>query len=690
MPGISIITNFDVNAPFPIDSRMVVSDITTRNNIIWVYEGLRVYVLSDKQSYIYQDSTWRVEYNGIYGGSGSLPGNVSVDFGSFGNTVGTSSYYFQYEVDSQSNFLYLQNQFIRNRATTVANSWQGVEFRQQLKYNDGTGLKNSSYISFNPSTNGINSNLAGGIAFGVGYSTSFPEKEAMRISPSGFVGIGTNDPKDFLQIGSSSTSKNPIVIGDSYIGYNYYVSNNTQTYFQNSVGSGAILFSADGDIKFRTRNSSSSPDDIMILVDKKVGIGTTEPLEILQIGNDSGNQLPLVLHNRTEAAIGHNWYYGTGTTDLFIDNTKGSERIKFNNGEILFSTREANSGSFNPTMILKNSFVGVNNTNPQDSLDVIGNILASLNITANLDVKSNRLVQTTTGYFFKNSPNNKITSGSEMDFFVNNALPNLKIFQNKTVTYQDFHVEDKFLLIYNTTGNLNSKLDKGIVFGEPRSQYGSVIYPYQGASIGEMGLSIYSKSSGFEVESLRISNGGKRIQIGVPSNTSAGPYNFNSTTTVNSQIDTSNDMYVFDTTRISASVESDLIKSGYVTFTVSFGSTVYVHQYWIRIGKIVQVQLRAFTTVAPPADVFQLPNVFITIPIGKAVIDSIRGNFRGYRRAYTIATITTPSSSVNGIIVAYSSFAIKFKEGEGGDSDQYQPATFMNEIYGSYTYEIVN
>ena len=88
MPGISIITNFDVNENVPIDSRIVASNSTVRTNIQYKYEGLKVYQLDNQQSYIWDGFNWRVEYNGIYGGSGSIPGNTEINFGSVSTAVG--------------------------------------------------------------------------------------------------------------------------------------------------------------------------------------------------------------------------------------------------------------------------------------------------------------------------------------------------------------------------------------------------------------------------------------------------------------------------------------------------------------------------------------------------------------------------------------------------------------------------
>jgi hypothetical protein len=236
---ISIVTNFAVNANIPIDSRIVASNSAVRNTINYKYEGLKVYDLADKQSYIWQDGAWRVEYNGIYGGSGSLPGNVNVNFGTVPVTVGSSSNDFIYEafafkgLNLNSDVLYLNNEFIRHTRSIDDPGWLGVEFRQQFKYlEDGTTNYSSAYISYNPI-----GNIKGGIAFGTGDGQSNLVIERMRINGDGKVGIGTNDPKEILQIGSfSTTDARPLVIhrgGSSVIGYNWYYTSQNEVFDTN-------------------------------------------------------------------------------------------------------------------------------------------------------------------------------------------------------------------------------------------------------------------------------------------------------------------------------------------------------------------------------------------------------------------------------------------------------------------------
>lgn len=68
--AIQIIDGFRLNAAIPIDSRMVTSGQTSRNNLAYKYEGLRVYDLTDKKPYVYIDGAWVAESGSAGGGSG--------------------------------------------------------------------------------------------------------------------------------------------------------------------------------------------------------------------------------------------------------------------------------------------------------------------------------------------------------------------------------------------------------------------------------------------------------------------------------------------------------------------------------------------------------------------------------------------------------------------------------------------
>jgi hypothetical protein len=119
-----------------------------------------------------------------------------------------------------------------------------------------------------------------------------------------------------------------------------------------------------------------------------------------------------------------------------------------------------------------------------------------------------------------------------------------------------------------------------------------------------MGISVLSKFNGQDRESLRISEGGKRVQIGVPSNVTIA-HNLNTS----SQIDTFGDMY--STSRVTVNKQSNLLLSGRYTYT---NGTTTIVQRWSRVGSIVHVHLRAYSPNISTG-LFSLQTLLIDTPV---------------------------------------------------------------------------
>lgn len=270
MPGISVITNFDVNANAPIDSRMVVSNSTARNAIQYLYSGLRVYQLSDQKSYLWNGTTWSLDTggNGIYGGSGSLVGRTHVSFGTIGNTASNQSYIFQYDTNSVngSAVASMMSYFVRHSNVSVVGTghWRTIEYRNQLRVTDSGVVGEGPWISFNP----IDTlNRRGGIAFATGeinVGGSSTIQERVRINTDGYMGIGTNDPKAYFQIGDSSDY--PINIDlinttKSQISSNWWNNGGSDDVFDLTKGSSKIIVDSSGSISINCRDANASKSD---------------------------------------------------------------------------------------------------------------------------------------------------------------------------------------------------------------------------------------------------------------------------------------------------------------------------------------------------------------------------------------------------------------------------------------------
>ena len=214
--SISLITNFDINSNNPIDSRIVASNSTVRNSILYPYVGLKVYQTDNNTNYIWKSGTWSLDANGIYGGSGSLSGNTVINAGLVDNTAGTSSLSLKYGISTTTDSLYYSTFF--NRHTTGSDG-SGVLLKTQFVHNNNAG----AYISYNP-LDALS--REGGLAFGTGDGASIIATERLRITRDGFIGIATSNPKGLLHIGAATQSLViDIATGSVSMGFNWF--NNT-------------------------------------------------------------------------------------------------------------------------------------------------------------------------------------------------------------------------------------------------------------------------------------------------------------------------------------------------------------------------------------------------------------------------------------------------------------------------------
>ena len=150
MAGIPIISNFDVSSYAPIDSRIVVTNSTARTSLSYLYDGLKVYQTDTKVTWVYKGSLgWFVDGNGIYGGSGSLIGDTTVNIGSIGTTSGSQSYAFRLTTSTGGLNPYFSTTFKRNNS---GSDWTGVEVTTAYS-NDtaGTGITALSWVTYNAS-----------------------------------------------------------------------------------------------------------------------------------------------------------------------------------------------------------------------------------------------------------------------------------------------------------------------------------------------------------------------------------------------------------------------------------------------------------------------------------------------------------------------------------------------------------
>lgn len=162
-----LINNFSINVNAPIDDRLSASNSTDRDAIDYKYDGMQVFTIDSGITWVYDETgaTWSSlltssgNTNGIYGGSGSLTGNVYINSGEISPTIIDSNSYKLIVSGSSSNKVYYSSFFRRHTST---GDWSGIEYRTQFNYDINTS--SNSYIAYN--TYDSTSNAYGGIDFG--------------------------------------------------------------------------------------------------------------------------------------------------------------------------------------------------------------------------------------------------------------------------------------------------------------------------------------------------------------------------------------------------------------------------------------------------------------------------------------------------------------------------------------------
>jgi len=196
--------------------------------------------------------------------------------------------------------------------------------------------------------------------------------ERMRIDSSGNVGIGTSSPDASLTVKPQSSA-----VG-THVNQNWsYDSTSSGTEFdlklKQVVSSNLVKYTFD------LRNSGTSYDNNLVLDRGNVGIGTSSPDQLLDVGDHTatGNRSIRISQRTATAAQTY------GGIEFFYDNSAGTTgvnaAIKYaagplrNDGELTFHTGASASIS-ERLRIDHNGNVGIGTTSPSEKLNVSGNI----------------------------------------------------------------------------------------------------------------------------------------------------------------------------------------------------------------------------------------------------------------------------------------------------------------------------
>jgi hypothetical protein len=217
--------------------------------------------------------------------------------------------------------------------------------------------------------------------------------ERLRIISDGSVGIGVTNPDRLLHLESNGnsyirlTDYDITAETDSAVGVIEFETKDTQ-----SAGVSALIgayhqdTSGNSYLRFDTGNSSTISERLRITHDGKVGIGTDNPSDHLEILPNNGSGLKFKTANNTFAQItsdcnrtGANSHllaiegHWNGTPVAEIALIAGTDTTNKDDGQIIFRTSSANNLNSNERLrITSAGLVGIGTDNPNTLLHING------------------------------------------------------------------------------------------------------------------------------------------------------------------------------------------------------------------------------------------------------------------------------------------------------------------------------
>ncbi|VAW31130.1 Phage tail fibers [hydrothermal vent metagenome] len=209
------------------------------------------------------------------------------------------------------------------------------------------------------------------------------------IVTDGNVGIGTTTPIQTLDVNGRINVTNGVI----QRGGEAITNTEDMGLYSRIDGHWMRFVTNAGPIKFFSDDSKGGTPNLTIQPDGNVGIGTTSPLQTLDVNGRI---------NVTDGVIQRGGNAITNTGDLGLYSRVSGHWMRFvtNGGPIKFFSDDGKGETPNLTITPTNGNVGIGTTTPSEKLDVSGNALVSGNLT----VDSNTL--------HVNSSNNRVGIGT--------------------------------------------------------------------------------------------------------------------------------------------------------------------------------------------------------------------------------------------------------------------------------------
>jgi hypothetical protein len=276
--------------------------------------------------------------------------------------------------------------------------------------------------------------------------------QRMVINGDGEVGIGTYAPGADLHIGGSALITGPIVaattlaVSDTTNGAQLVLRGGSPTIFFDKSGADAFpsMYLDGGGLKiFRATPIAPSTLDFMISGGGLVGIGTTDPQELLQVNSDSGDAAIRVDRQAAsnEAAI----KFGTNGTENWRLGNADSGHTNLQGTEFFIST--AGSEAAPQFVIEASGLIGIGTATPGKALEIGDNS----NTTGNGTIRLR-------GYSASGGYHDIVSYGDNLVFYRNTTV-GLFMRYNGNVGIGGEPTSHKFLVVGNAKINDDLTLD---------------------------------------------------------------------------------------------------------------------------------------------------------------------------------------------------------------------------------------
>lgn len=309
--GISVTSNFDINVPAPIDSRLVATNSAVRDAIAFKYAGLKVYVLDEAKTYVYgTNSQWTLDSGGsninqsggIYSGNGELPSDVNVTFGTISSTQNNETNSLTFVTnDSSGDKSFIYNYGVRKNNGDTVDTMSFITEHKLLPLNGN--LEQGAYIEYN-GLNPIRQNIKSTLNLGVSNTTFAAKVPRIGLTTLTTEFFSSDNPVFNSEIPLSITKIDGLHTTIGYNSINDASANNTydtsQPGYRMRFGSGQedTLSEWDFDIKV----PSSSIWKNMIKIDSGVdpdSVSSSVKLRIDNSANDWDSNSPRAQALRT-------------------------------------------------------------------------------------------------------------------------------------------------------------------------------------------------------------------------------------------------------------------------------------------------------------------------------------------------------------------------------------------------------